>query len=196
MRRKELRRGRVWLVLFAAVVLAASLGGAALAHGGVRTEVGARVAEILGMDAQTVSDAFSDAIESRAEQALEGRLDRLVAAGRITPQQAEEFQAWFDERPEGFPGLAFGRRGLHRGGYDLSPDVAATLGVDEATVADALAQVARERMEERLEQAVEDGKITQEQADAMLERLEGDGHPGWHGRQWGRRGMHRMDGVH
>jgi len=61
------------------------------------------------------------------------------------------------------------------------------LGLPEQEVIDAFTQVAKDRVQ----QAVDDGLITQDQADQMLERIEqgGFGGFGWHGfgmgRGWG-----------
>ena len=48
--------------------------------------------------------------------------------------------------------------------------MAEILEVDEQTVADAIDQARDERFQARLDQAVEDERITQEKADAIAER--------------------------
>ena len=188
---------RRWLAIPAVAGLAAAtaLGGIAVAGGtGDRGETGSRVAEILELDEQTVTDAFDEAMQQRFDEALQAWLDKLVEAGRITQEQADELKAWYDERPEGVPSIGFGKRGLHRGGGDIDALVAEILEVEEQTVADAIDQARDEQFQARLDQAVEDGRITQEQADAMSERYaDGDGkgrgrfgkgrmHGGWHGK--------------
>lgn len=188
---------RRWLVIPAVAGLAAiaALGGIAVAGGGERGETGSRVAEILELDEETVTDAFKQAMQQRVDEALQARLDKLVEAERITQEQAEEIKAWYDERPEGIPGFGFGKRGFHRGGGDIGALVAEILEVDEETVTDALKQVRDERFQARLDQAVENGRITQEKADAIAERYEnGDfkerkGHHGLRG------GKHDSDGM-
>lgn len=143
------------------------------------------IAEILKIDVETYDTAV--------EQAREQVVDEALAEGWLTEEQAERMQ----ERLEpgfGPRGMDKGFMGPHGGlmGHDgdsimgtiaeeagLSvqdlfaelqegktlAEVASEHGVDaEAIVADHLAQ-----LEENLQQAVEDGKITENQAGAMLE---------------------------
>ena len=87
----------------------------------------------------------------------------------------------------------------------LASKVAAILGLDETQVQDALDQATREIQDEtvqmKLERMVENGRLTQEQADAYLEwymsRLEGP-LPGHRLRGLGGHGFHRggMMGGH
>ena len=184
---------RRWLVIPAVAGLAAvaALGGIVAAGGGERGETGSRVAEILELDEQTVTDAFDQARQQQFDEALQARLDQLVEAERITQEQADEVKAWFDDRPEGVPGFGFGfgKRGFHRGGSDIDALVAEILEVDEETVTDAIGQARGEEFQERLDQAVEDGRLTQEQADAMAERYANSDDDGRHGR-FGKGRMH------
>ena len=163
-----------WLIIPAVAGLAAvaALGGVAAASSSGGGETGSRVAEILELDEETVTDAFKQATQQRLDEALQARLDKLVEAGRITQEQADELKAWYDERPEGVPGsgFGFGKRGFHRGGGDVGSLVAEILEVDEQTVADAIDQARDEQFQARLDQAVEDERITQEKADAIAER--------------------------
>ena len=78
----------------------------------------ARVAEILGIDNQKVTDAFKQARQEMAQKALENALAKAVEEGRITQAEADQIKAWWGQKPEVlnkgvFPGL--GRLGL-RGG--------------------------------------------------------------------------------
>ncbi len=87
----------------------------------------------------------------------------------------------------------------------LADRVAEILGLDSATVADAIEQarsdMVDERIAERLAAAVESGRLTQEQADAQLEWFQarpdsigpGFGH-GFRGHKFGR-GGHRRGGF-
>ena len=182
-----------WLIIPAVAGLAAvaALGGVAAASSSGGGETGSRVAEILELDEETVADAFEQATQQRVDEALQARLDKLVEAGRITQEKADELKAWYDERPEGVPGsgLGFGKRGFHRGGGDVGSLVAEILEVDEQTVADAIAQARDEQFQARLDQAVEDGRITQEKADAIAERYADSDDEGRHGR-FGKGRMH------
>jgi len=58
-----------------------------------------------------------------------------------------------------------------RAGKSLA-EIAESKGVDVQTVYDAMNAARGEAMQQAIEQAVEDGRLTQEQADQMIERLE------------------------
>ena len=189
-----------WLIIPAVAGLAAvaALGGMAAASSSGGGETGSRVAEILDLDEATVTDAFKQATQQRVDEALQARLDKLVEEERITQEQADEFKAWYDERPEGVPGfgIGFGKRGFHHRRGDVGSLVAEILEVDEQTVADAIDQARDEQFQARLDQAVEDERITQEKADAIAERYaDGDSERGrWHAgkvKMWG--GKHDSD---
>ena len=174
---RRLRTKRIWIAVPVAAALAAvaAFGGVALAHDGGRGDITARVAELLDVDEQTLDEAFSAAKELRADEAVHAWLDKLVEEGEITQDEADEFMAWYDERPDGAPGPGFSGRGFHRGTADISSEVASTLGIDEQTVSDAISQAVSEsraeKLQMRLDQAVEDGRLTQEEADAIAERM-------------------------
>ena len=82
---------------------------------------------------------------------------------------------------------------------ELAAELAKALGVDEAKVTEALTALESERdaeraaaLQDRLEQAVTDGKLTQAEADAVKKAVEagviGDGGPGGGGKGMGRGG--------
>ena len=125
--------------------------------------------------------AGSSAVD-RITEALSG----LVSDGSITQEQADEVAGTLDE-------AGIGHRGGHRGGgFDLSAaatalgmtedelrtaletdgttlaDVAGEQGVEVDALVDALVTA----QQERIAAAVEDGRITQEQADERLADLE------------------------
>ena len=205
--RKSMPSKKIWIMVSLAAALAAvaALGGVALGHDGGREDISARVAKILETDEQTVADAFSAAKAKQVDEALQTWLDKLVENGEITQEQADEFRSWYDDRPDGVPGLVFPMHRLHRGDQDVGADIAEILEIDEQTVSDAISQAVTEayseKLQERLDQAVKDGRLTQEQADAIAERLEnGDyqrrrGHfaKGW---KMGGRGLHRSGSSH
>ena len=103
-----------WLIggtLAAALALAGILGGALLA-GGARTEtkddVYARAAAKLGVDAQALEDALTEAWDevraerkADAEQRLRDKLDALVEDGQLTREQADKWLDWLLARPDG-----------------------------------------------------------------------------------------------
>jgi hypothetical protein len=74
---------------------------------------------------------------------------------------------------------------LHDEGKTVT-EIAEEKGIDIETVQDAVGAARGEAMREAIEQAVEDGKLTQEQADWLLEGLEQGFFPG--GRGMGRGG--------
>ena len=148
----------------------------------------ADIATEQGVSVDTVIDAI---VESRTE-----RINDAVADGRITQEQADERLAELEERVttrvnEGRPDR--GDRGPRggRGGQNVEA-LAEVLGMDAEALAEALrsgstlADVAAEQgvsvdavvdtivdgMTDRLDTAVEEGRITQEQADERLAELE------------------------
>ncbi len=83
------------------------------------TGILARVAEILGINEETLTNAFKQAQQEMREEALIKRLDKAVEEGRLTREEADAIRAWWEQRPEvidsgPFPG-GFGLPAL-RGG--------------------------------------------------------------------------------
>jgi hypothetical protein len=189
---------RYWKVAGIAVLVAVLAVGAvsavALAQEGTDDDSGwdfrdrlhQAIAGILGI---SVED-YEAAIDSAKDQVL----DEAVADDWLTQEQADRLRQRVDADPglgrrgRGFPGMrgAWGMRGgflfsvaAEQLGMELSEltaalqegksigEVAEENGVDPQTIADAyLAQVA-----DQLAQAVDDGHITQRQADSMAEKL-------------------------
>ena len=116
---------RKWLLAIVAVgILAAGLGvGAVFASGGLSDGDGdgdspestfmSKVASILELDEDTVSDAFEQARSEMADERVEAMLDAKVEKGLITQDQADEYLEWFQDRPDDiFPMF---KRGGHGG---------------------------------------------------------------------------------
>ncbi len=61
----------------------------------------ARVASILGLETATVQDAMEQAKQDVAAEALQEKLDAMVASGKVTQTEADEYKAWAEARPEG-----------------------------------------------------------------------------------------------
>ncbi len=177
-----------------AVLAVGALGTVALAQEGTTPSTGwdfrgklqEAIASILGI---SVED-YQAAIETAEGQVLE----QAVADEWLTQEQADRLQERLDAVPEsghfgrgfygmrGFPGLrgeslvAVAAEQLDVSEGDLIDllqegksiaEVASEKGVDPQTIADAyLAQI-----QAKLADAVEDGNITQKQADAMLENM-------------------------
>ena len=178
--------------LLGAVVLAVTLGaGAAVAATSEAFDpkeeqeaFEAAVAEKLGVTTQELQDAYKEA-------SLE-RLDAAVAAGRITEEEADAIREGIESGnflgPKGF---GFGPH-IHIEGGPALEGAADYLGLSEAELherlrdgqslaeiakaegksVDGLEQALLAAAKERLDQAVEDGRITAAQRDEMLERLE------------------------
>jgi hypothetical protein len=185
-------------LVIGAVVLAVVVGaGAALAETAAvfdpkaeREAFEAAVADKLGVSTQELEEAYKAA-------ALE-RLDAAVEAGRITEEQAKALKERIesgDFRGHGF-GFFGGGPGMHHGfGGHIHMSISAAadyLGLEEAALAErlhngeSLAEVAKAEgksvdglesaliadAKAKLDQAVEDGRLTDAQRDAALSRLE------------------------
>ena len=112
------------------------------------------LAQALGISVDELQIAQQKAAEAALKQAVEQRL--------ITEKQAE----WFQSDSRRFP---FGDRvfaWLNQNGIDLNALFAEALGIS----VEALNEARQKAVEIALDQAVADGKITQEQADLMRAR--------------------------
>ena len=103
-----------------------------------------RVAEILGLDSDTVEDALKQARSDMQDERTDAWLEKAVEAEKITQEEADAYSVWLDDRPDGV-GEWFR--------FSYYPN-------------------AREDFKAKLDEAVEAEKITQEQADAHLERFD------------------------
>ena len=65
-----------------------------------KTTLLARVAEILGIEQQKLEDAFAQARSQMRDEALDSRLANLVAEGKITNEEADQYKAWLQARPD------------------------------------------------------------------------------------------------
>jgi len=99
------RKKFIVVALLAAVVLVGSTAGVVLAQ----TENGddsqpktllARVAEKLGINQQELEDAFAEAQSEMRDEALDSRLQNLVKEGKITQEEADQYKAWQQARPD------------------------------------------------------------------------------------------------
>ena len=121
------KNGKLLLGLFTVGLLALAItGGAIWAQEGDTQDDGAgkskaaRVAEILGLGEEEVQDAFKQAGKEMRDDRFQARMDRLVANGQMTEDEAAEAVEWFQSRPEGIgPGHRSSRLksgGRHRFG--------------------------------------------------------------------------------
>jgi len=165
--------------------------GVALAQGGgggdaqgARQSFAARVAAHLGVTEQQLVDAFKTA---RLEM-----LDEAVAAGKISPEEADQIRQRIEES-KGLglrPGIGM-RHWRARALGGIVKSVAETLNmtpreiVQDLRQGQSLAEIAQAKgvsidtlksaivdaAKEKLDQAVADGKLTQDQADKIMTRL-------------------------
>ena len=99
------RKKFIIIGLLATVLLVGSIGGVALAQTGNGDDsqpktLLARVAEILGIDQQKLEDAFAQAQSDMRDEALDSRLQKLVDEGKITEEEAAQYKAWWQARPD------------------------------------------------------------------------------------------------
>jgi hypothetical protein len=64
----------------------------------------ARIAAILNIDQAKVDAAFAKANADIANEALDARLKALVASGKMTQAQADQYRTWWQSRPQNVPG--------------------------------------------------------------------------------------------
>lgn len=110
------RRLKVITILLASLILLAGVvGGVAYAQtedtpadNNPGNTLFAKVAAILGIDQQQLEDAFVQAQKEIRDEELTNRLDSLVEQGKITQEQADQYEQWWQSRPEVLPELGFG----------------------------------------------------------------------------------------
>ena len=95
---------KIMLGTTAGLIGALAIAGAAFAQegpadGNPGDSIKDRVAEILGIDRETLDSAMGTAREEHREAKQDERLAALVEAGTITQEQADEIDAWEDGRP-------------------------------------------------------------------------------------------------
>ena len=115
------------ITVLVAIILAGGIGGVVLAadnddesQPGARHEaLMERVCEIyeqntgVAIDPEELKDAFAQVRNEMQTEALQNRLQSLVEQGKITQEQADEYQKWQQSRPD-FP-FRFSFRG--HGGF-------------------------------------------------------------------------------
>jgi len=128
-----------------------------------------KVAGILGLDTAVVDDAIKQAHRELRDEAAQNNLDALVEKGRLTQAQADEYLDWIQSKPEGIPAIGkqfFGKMGRHKGwkghGRFFGPPNYFK-GEPSFTMED---------VQKKLNAMVEDGDITQKEAEAKLKALQ------------------------
>lgn len=187
-----------WVAAIGAValVLAGGMGFvfAQSNDGGSGQSFLSRVAEKLGIQTSQLEDAVRSA---RRDQ-----IDQAVVNGDLTEEQAQRLRERLDQMPLDGDGFFFGgpHRGMHEGGL-FGPlmglrqswdDLASFLGLTPAELRDqvaggsSLAEIAQAQGKSRdelrqfivneaqtqLQQAVENGRLTQDKADSLLSKMQ------------------------
>ena len=100
-------RRSVLIAAAALAVLAIGIGGGAVMAQESDSEDGStikgfvsRVAEILGLEEHTVQDAFTQARQEMMDESIENNLAAMVESGKLTQEQADEIQGWYDDKPD------------------------------------------------------------------------------------------------
>lgn len=96
-----------------AVVSAESPNGEAGSDTGPGQIFIGKVAGILELDEEELTDAFKQALQEMREERQQQRLQKALEEGLITEEEAEQIQGWWDSRPEAMQQL--GPAGLHMG---------------------------------------------------------------------------------
>ena len=188
---KRFATRRTLVVGAVVAVVALGAGAAVAATSGVfdpkqeQEAFQAAVAAELGVTTTELQNAYKAA-------SLE-RLDAAVAAGRLTEEQADAIRERIESGDFLGPHFGFGGPGMHGPGFGFHLAGAADyLGLTEVELHEklragqSLAEIAKAEgksvsgleqamlaaAKTNLDQAVKDGKLTQAQADAMLDRLE------------------------
>jgi major membrane immunogen (membrane-anchored lipoprotein) len=72
------------------------------------SEIMDRVAQILNVDKQTLTDAFKQAQKESGQKRMDGMFAKLVTDGKLTQAQADQYEAWLSSKPADVPGFGFG----------------------------------------------------------------------------------------
>ena len=164
-------------------------------------DLAGRVAETLGADATATANAIQQVAQEMSSEALEAKLQAAIEAGRLTEGQAQEYRN--KAASFGWRGFGYGFKGGDA--QEFANRVGAVLEVDGDDVADAIEQamnnIRSEALETKLQAAIDSGKITEEEAAQIREKIESGEWKGFgkkrgrHGGKghWGR-GHHRGSG--
>jgi len=98
--KRKLMLGTTAGLIGALAITGATFADEGPADSGPRDSMKDRVAEILGIERETLDSAMSTAREEHKEAKQDERLVALVEAGTITREQADKIDAWEDSKPE------------------------------------------------------------------------------------------------
>ena len=157
-------------------------------------DLAGRVAETLGTDADDTADAIQQVAEEMRSEKLEAKLQEAIDDGDMTEEEAQEIRDKASN--QGWYGRGFLFKGddsqdfADRVGALLEVDGEAVSGEDVAdAIEQALSDIRTEAIETGLQEAIDAGKITEDEAEEIRGKIEsGD----WKG--FGKRGRHGQHG--
>ena len=131
------------------------------------SKLATKVAEILGLDTTVVDHAIKQAREELRDEAIQNKVNALVENGKLTQEQADEYLNWIQLNPEGVPTIGkpfFGKMGHHKGRKGH--------GRVFGSRNDFKGEPSLGDIQKKLNTMVEDGEITQGEAEAKLKGLQ------------------------
>ncbi len=153
-------------------------------------DIAGRVAETLGDDADDTAGAIKQVADEMRSEALETKLQAAIENGDITEEQTQNIRD--NMQSAGWRSMGFGFK-KDSDLQEFANRVGAILGAEGDDVADAIRQaingIRSEALEVKLQEAIDSGKITAEEAAEIRDKTE-SGH--WHG--FGKRGRHGRHG--
>ena len=155
-------------------------------------DLAGRVAETLGTDADATAEAIEQVASEMRSEALESKLQDAIDDERITEEQAQEYRD--NAYSAGWYGYGYRSKGVGNS-EDFANRVGEALEVEGDDVADAIEQALKDirtdALEERLQEAIDSGTITEEAAEEIREKINsGDWNYGF-----GKRGHHGRFGA-
>jgi polyhydroxyalkanoate synthesis regulator phasin len=177
--------------LVAGGIVLLAIGGAGAAVAATKLGSPEQESRAVVNDAARQLGVSPERLSNALKTAMKNRIDAAVEAGRLSKEEGDRLKAGIDQRGVPMLGPGFHRK-RHLGFHHHKLDAAATyLGMTEAAIHEALAngktlaQLARDRNKtvdglvdalvaesrKRIDQAVEDGRLTRAQANEFVEGL-------------------------
>ena len=151
-------------------------------------DLAGRVAQTLGTDATATANAIQQVAQEMSSEALESKLQAAIDSGRITEAEAQEYRdkaassGWHGKR-HGFFGKGDAQEFANRVGVILEVD-----GSDVAdAIEGAMTDIRSEAVESKLQAAIDSGRITEEEAAEIRQKIESGEWKGF-GKKRGRHG--------
>ena len=146
-----------------------------------------KVAATLGTDAEETANAIQQVAEEMRSEAMESKLQSALESGRITEAEAQEYR----DKAASSGWRGFGHGFKDGDAQEFANRVGAVLAVEGDDVADAIEQamsdIRSEALESKLQAAIDSGRITEEEAAEIRQRIESGEWKGF-GKKRGRHG--------